>query len=488
MLLNILLVDDEYIVLKGLEMILTEQTEVKLKVVTAMDAADALEKLSSFRPDVMITDINMPEANGFELIGQVQQSFPHCRFIVCSGYDEQGYLKQALHLHVADYLLKPVDKALLIHRLKELADEKERLISHTLLRIQLLLLKGKNGSEEDFSSNELEYIFPNPAFCLCAINAADADPAKIQKQMVRYFDTIYTLTLNSRIIFLLNYSDKIHPNEVRSILGSLLGRHPWGNSCFTADSGKVPAIRSISVRYQEALCEMVLSQSPEPEEEHAAVLLGLISARTLFPAIRVVTFEDNIEDYIEALYENIPGDFYYSLVFVEIFSAYILVSDISLPVDLLQSQYPPAQPDTACTRKSLIRFVKKILNFWYESFSQAEHINCSSKIASACRYIELHYKEDLSLDQIAEILAMNASYLSYIFKKETGSTLVQYLTNIRMQQACELLRSRPDLSLEEIAVQTGYNSTTYFHKIFRSRFGISPRQWQLSNAKDSRQM
>ena len=116
MILNVLLVDDEYLVLKGLEMILTEQTEAPLKIVTAMDAADALEKLASFRPDVLLTDINMPEANGFELIEQVKQKVPLCRFIICSGYDEQAYLKQALHLHVADYFLKPIDKVLLIRR------------------------------------------------------------------------------------------------------------------------------------------------------------------------------------------------------------------------------------------------------------------------------------------------------------------------------------------------------------------------------------
>lgn len=482
--LHILLVDDEYIVLKGLEMILTEQTEVDLRVVTAMDAADALEKLASFRPDVMITAINMPEANGFELIGQIQQQFPHCRFIICSGYDEQAYLKQALRLHVADYLLKPVDKTLLIHRLKELAEEKERLISHTLLRIQLLLLKGKNCSEEEFSAKELEYIFPDPAFCLCAVNASDADQAKIKRQLTRYFDTIYDLHLNSRIIYLLNYSARIQPNEVREILNSLLGKIPWGNSCFTAESGKVSVIRSIFLRYQEALCEMVLFQSPAHEKGNCTELLKIISARTLFPAIRVITFEENIEDYIQELYEKIPESLYYPLVFVEIFSAYILVSDISLPVDLIRQQYP-SQSDISCTRKSLISFVKKILNFWYDSFSQTEHENCSSKIASACRYIEVHFKEDLSLDQIAEMLGMNASYLSYIFKKETGSTLVQYLTNVRMKQACELLRSCPELSLEEIAVRTGYNSTTYFHKIFRSRFGVSPRQWQMLNTRTS---
>ena len=71
MALNVLLVDDEYLVLKGLEIILSEQTETSVKIVTAMDVEDALNKLTSFRPDVIITDINMPESNGFELIKQV---------------------------------------------------------------------------------------------------------------------------------------------------------------------------------------------------------------------------------------------------------------------------------------------------------------------------------------------------------------------------------------------------------------------------------
>lgn len=60
--------------------------------------------------------------------------------------------------------------------------------------------------------------------------------------------------------------------------------------------------------------------------------------------------------------------------------------------------------------------------------------------------MEQHYQEDLSLDELAEILTVNASYLSYIFKKETGSTVVQYLTSLRMEQACRLLKNRPDRS------------------------------------------
>lgn len=250
MALNVLLVDDEYLVLKGLEIILSEQTETSVKIVTAMDVEDALNKLTSFRPDVIITDINMPESNGFELIKQAQQNFPHCRFIICSGYDEQSYLKQALHLHVDDYLLKPIDKSLLIHRLKELEVEKERNISHVLMRIQLLLLNGNSYSDDVVSAKDLEYIFPNSAFCLCAINNTHTDPLQLKQQLTRYFDTIYTFSLNSRTLFLLNYSKKIHSEEVYTILETLFKTIPWGHSYFLSTAGKANAINSIAVHYQ----------------------------------------------------------------------------------------------------------------------------------------------------------------------------------------------------------------------------------------------
>lgn len=362
MALNVLLVDDEYLVLKGLEIILSEQTETSVKIVTAMDVEDALNKLTSFRPDVIITDINMPESNGFELIKQAQQNFPHCRFIICSGYDEQSYLKQALHLHVDDYLLKPIDKSLLIHRLKELEVEKERNISHVLMRIQLLLLNGNSYSDDVVPAKDLEYIFPNSAFCLCTISNAYADPIQLKLQLTRYFDTIYTFSLNSRTIFLLNYSKKIHSEEVYTILETLFKTIPWGHSYFLSTAGKANAINSIAVHYQEALCEMILSQSPASKTEDYSPLLQIIAKRTLLPAIRVITFEENIEDYIQELYNALPANLYYPLIFTEIFSAYTFVSDINLPIDRIHRQYPTPS-DNTITQKSLIQFVKKAVRF-----------------------------------------------------------------------------------------------------------------------------
>ena len=107
-----------------------------------------------------------------------------------------------------------------------------------------------------------------------------------------------------------------------------------------------------------------------------------------------------------------------------------------------------------------------------------EQADCSARIIAARQYIDLHYMEDLSLEQAAEAVSANPSYLSYIFRKETGITFLQYLTNVRLQAACRLLTEQPGLSLEDVASRVGYHSASYFHKIFRTRFGVSPRQWK----------
>ena len=147
--LKVLLVDDEYIVLKGLEIMLGEQKEIALEIMTAMDAVDAMEKLADWCPDVIIADINMPEIDGLTMLEQISGAHPQCRFIIVSGYEDQEYLKRALKLHVADYLTKPVDKAYLIRRLKEIGEEKQAQIKNMLLKIRLMLFSGGQFQEQD---------------------------------------------------------------------------------------------------------------------------------------------------------------------------------------------------------------------------------------------------------------------------------------------------------------------------------------------------
>lgn len=91
-------------------------------------------------------------------------------------------------------------------------------------------------------------------------------------------------------------------------------------------------------------------------------------------------------------------------------------------------------------------------------------------------YIEDHYSEKISLDQIAENMYLSPFYISRIFKGETGSTPIRHLINLRLEKAKELLEEGYQGSIQEVAALVGYDDAYHFSKLFKKRYGISPSQ------------
>lgn len=121
--LKLLVVDDELVILQGILKILREGKTPFTRIESAIDAFEALSVLSDFSPDLIITDINMPEKNGLEFIKEVKERKICNRFIILTGYDQFSYAKQAIRFQVIDYLLKPIDKIELLTLLKRVAKE-----------------------------------------------------------------------------------------------------------------------------------------------------------------------------------------------------------------------------------------------------------------------------------------------------------------------------------------------------------------------------
>ncbi|MHA7963970.1 response regulator transcription factor [Paenibacillus sp. CAU 1782] len=130
--LNLLVVDDEPLILAGLSTIIRNANTPFQRIETSNDAIEALEKLQSFQPHLIITDIHMPEMNGLAFIKQVKENNLCHRFIVLTGYDDFSYARQALRYQVLDYLLKPVDKEELLAILEDVAEAIELELSSTV--------------------------------------------------------------------------------------------------------------------------------------------------------------------------------------------------------------------------------------------------------------------------------------------------------------------------------------------------------------------
>jgi len=117
------------------------------------------------------------------------------------------------------------------------------------------------------------------------------------------------------------------------------------------------------------------------------------------------------------------------------------------------------------------------------SIAQQDQISTLDKIThpevkKIILYIEKHYKEDIKLSSLARHVMMGENYVSALFKKKTGETLIHYLHRIRIEKAIEYLLTT-DLSVSQIGQNVGFMNDNYFIKIFKRMMGTTPSQYRL---------
>ena len=100
-----------------------------------------------------------------------------------------------------------------------------------------------------------------------------------------------------------------------------------------------------------------------------------------------------------------------------------------------------------------------------------------SVVERARKYIDSKYNKDISLDDVSREVDISPYYFSKIFKEETGQTFVEYVTEIRMNRAKELL-SFTDMSMKEICCEIGYSDPNYFSRSFKKNTGLTPTEYK----------
>lgn len=493
--LRIAIVDDEILIREGLARMISKESAEFLIIGTFSDGKHLLDELSSTQLDVVITDIRMPQINGLELIKQLKDSHPHIRSILMSGFVEFNYAREAIRSSAVDYLLKPINKEQLFELLYQL--EKERQLSrekeeHHRSGLLLTLLH----IEEPPSPLLLSSLtLPLPYFSVFVLkgrsremicSCADA----LRQEKACSFDS---LELQNEMSIWIVYSTEplsdSNLNEIRNIIRMAAQEavlHVGASGSYN-DASK---LREAYLAAKQA-CHIGIYN---PEHFHYANILEIKQSKL------------HLNDHFNAIREPLIHE----LQILNITGAMECVHNL---FSVLKSeQSAPEQIVRVCrwieetAQKELQEFESLYKGAPYlgleeqivscMSFCEIENVFTAhfssilseirdhrlemsgTAVETIKRWISANYNKHADLNTLANMVFLTPSYLSKLFKQETGLTLTDYITEIRLRKAKHLLKSAPDLKIHEIGAEVGYGDPAYFNKLFKRVVGVTPNEYK----------
>ncbi|AQP53648.1 response regulator transcription factor [Vagococcus penaei] len=502
-LITILIVDDEKSIRDGLKLLLPWETHGFRIIGEAENGLDAISKIKENQPDIVITDLIMPELDGLKLSAVIQEQYPAIHFLVLSSYDDFPYVSQSFKNGAVDYILKPTltpDKLLttLINISKKMA-KKEQTISHEELLSQQLnrFLSGydidnQQTIERYFKSNQYFILYTNFLW---------------YKNKEHLLQTCQTLLPNNLSLTSLPFT--INNNEYGFIISTNLTQKELLD---------MVSSNLVSLRLVEKKALFILSSPIDDMRELKKQLNFLISEgyeqRFYFKQHSIITQQEFLslndmeqydtkkylrsllnEDYLMSL-SRIEKQFdqliiklprptllkqQASSIFYTLFSTLIDVYTETTEINKLKQHFLFSIGE--------IDYLEDFSLFILTTIQQLKDIITRNNTATIYNdellnnivtFIGNNYHTNLSLITLAETFHFNYSYLSSFFSNHFHTSFSEYLNTVRLKEAKRLLLES-SFNMSEIATACGYSDLSYFSKLFKKCYGASPSKYRREN-------
>lgn len=529
--MNVIVVDDELLMRIGLKSMINWEEHGFQIIGEAANGKEALEMARLHPPDLIITDIKMPVMDGLALIREASSFLDNCQYVILSCLDEFQFAKEALRLGAVDYLIKSDMKP---QQLLDVLGIVRKKIEQSVFQGGAGVLKQEYKESLGFLKEKLfKELFSG--FCQEeeAIRRSEAlrislvqGPMALVKLRVRHFEDIrqkyieqdekllrYSITnimeeiiprrwnkeivalTSADYVFVINIPE-LENEFPREELDKLLKKISAAMKDFlniTLDfgvSGCASSFSGLRKAYQEAdiaLKSLFFEEKRdifffEPEQNrlhdrHEAYHLSREEERAFRD--RVENDGKDCDGYLRQLKERLRQE---SVSEQDIRKVYIhLLSQIgscfpSTPNRWNEGRTPYEQLLIAESLDELHELISRFLEECLE-YNRSQDAGMQSYAEQACAMIRERFNEDISLQSIAEQINVNPSYLSRVFKRETGVNFVNYLTRVRMEKAKFYLRSKC-YKVYEVAEKVGYPNTAYFSKLFKKVNGITPEDYR----------
>lgn len=535
--IKVFLVEDEMVIRRGIKNSIDWEKEGYIFCGEASDGELAYPMIIKEKPDILITDIRMPFMDGLELCKLVKKELPNIKILILSGYDEFDYAKEAIRLGVTEYLLKPISSGKLLEALNGVSEsirrekedkdlvrkymeemrentehEKQKFFEQMIAgnlsmadaletgkkyemnlsagMYNLLLFRFTLGKENRKSgellgeaeyaieklTERLEYVFEFQcgvegwAFLLMADNEEQMSErvkelSKDLEEIMKNYSTIaYFGGIGQPVARLRELEESFREAE-----RALAAR-------FTMELNRIISVEDIRMAQNvDTLDDIEITSFGEIEK-----------TRTMLEKFLNNGAEDEIDEFVDVYINELPEENLKSVLMRQyiIMDAYIVMMSFCEKIEGIEGEMQAQSEElknsmkTIQTLEEIKNYIRMLLKKIIEVRDTISGRRYSDIIEIAKDQIRKTYMSDeISLNTIAAEVGMSPSYFSSIFSKEMGKTFVEYLTEIRMDRAKELLMCS-SMKTSEIGYEVGYKDPHYFSYIFKKTQNCTPKEFR----------
>lgn len=512
---RMILVDDEPHIRKGLAGLIPWE-DYGVEIVGEADSGvSALTLIEKTNPDIAIVDIRMPHMDGLQLLEQMKNRVGAPKFIMLSGYDQFDYVRTAMRLGAHNYLLKPVDpdelKATIIDITAIIYDERERkqqfdesmraLLNNTLNRLLSNQIEVRELREKcklldiTLRCNHMivgivKPIFDNSNIDLRWIMFRCLDICKDRYN--RYLTTYLVADTKDNIVLIIkNPDEKYDRNQLLQLLTDCANEiyREIKIPCVVALGSEATSFKEIPNAYMNALRILDIKYmwgDAEIEADTVATMQQTVNTAfdpELLNSLLLSDDQKQLDQLVHNFFhKTLPENRIANLALVK----YHLIELVTCALQAAQKCYVPAADVTRIkatiyteiqSQNTLNNLEQCISDMLHDLCTRVQRIDTSGysqKVQFAVQYVHRHYNDsNLSLKTLADKLSINSAYLGRQFSTETGMFFSDYLNDVRIQHAKQLLNTT-SLKLAEIAERVGFMNVSYFSTIYKKLTGERP--------------
>ena len=441
--LRVFLVEDEVVIRKGIVKTVDWQAEGFELVGDAGDGELAYPMIQDTRPDIVITDIRMPFMDGLELSRLIKKELPKTRIIILSGYNEFDYAKQAIDIGVEEYLVKPIDGENLLSALKKVGAS----IAEERRKMDLMAAYSRRVSAQE------------------AYLAQTAETTMFQDGLS------YPQAGGSA-----------QPQDTSSMESH--------NAQTEATSLEVDARTSskddMQYSYGERESSRRQSTTDDTPIDMKELKLSTLNSKSIMDFLNTGK-RDQIDNFLTSYFEDLGPSNLKSTLFTQyvLYNMYFAFAEYlkKLGVSDEENERICGTPETIIQRLYNLESGRVYIQSIMEGIidiRDAKKNRVSSLMLEATNYIQQHFQEDdFSLNQTAAAVNLSPNHFSTVFRKEMGQTFIEYLTDVRMNEAKHLVATTKE-RVTDISYMVGYRDPHYFSSLFKKTQGMTPKEYRNS--------